>query len=312
MTTLSYTNNGKVTVSYTDDMNIIQVRNRKSMYIIKDGVVASMFNIKSKFEAKAEHVECKEYIRSDESIERDILKASDMELTEEDYLRETSSSLTSNYDGSAYDSIWEDTDECVIYRKKFGSIKAFDTELRGRFMMGSIKFIELLTYLCTIHEIRDLIYITEYKIKVRKPKEKNYPEMKAIDTISDLMMVAINIEDSTYIRNKFLLLWSAAPEGTIANKAWKTRPSLDYSDMDQVITWQNTKPSYKLDTEEGYDITPATDIDYNSDIYITPYELRLLMTYRKNKPQSTETYTEFDDVEYGEEIERSYKDPSNY
>lgn len=189
--------------------------------------------------------------------------------SDEDYIRANWTSLMeeNHYDGSEYQGVWEEKDDtCKMYKHKFGSIKAFDTEYRGQLMKGGIKFIDLLTYLCTIHEIRDLIYVTEYKIKVCKPKDKNYPEQNMLKTIAELMLEAIHLEDHHYMRNKFLLLWSAAPEDTIAGKAWNSLPRLEYSDMDQVITWQNNKAAYKTAEE-----IPTEDRVFWQNIYKNNY-----------------------------------------
>lgn len=247
MRTLSYNTN--CTVTYTDDLNFIQVRRGDAMYIIKNGEIASKCGIKDRNEVGFEHIECKEYIQTEEKIEEKILKEGDKDISDEDYLRINCWSQTSNYDGSEYQAIYEEKDTtCKMY--KFGSIRAFDTKLRQKKGKGLIQLIDLLTYMSTIHEFRELIYNNKWGISVSNPRMQKFPEFIMIETIAKLMLEAIHLEDHSYMRNKFMLIWSSAPEDSIAGKAWNTFPSLEYDDMDRVIAWQNGRDSFKPVTEE--------------------------------------------------------------
>jgi hypothetical protein len=186
--------------------------------------------------------------RKEERLEEKYFKELFKLVSDEDYIRFNIGAMEdSKYDGSEYQCIWEEEENISTFIKhKFGTVKALDTKYRkGR----SINVELLLTKLCEIHEIRDVIYDNDWGISVTSAKLSKYPERKELGKLASILMDGIESHEG-YFRRKYLLWWSAAPEGTVANKCWNCIPSLEYSDMDQVIDWQKNLDSFKPLTEE--------------------------------------------------------------
>lgn len=192
-----------------------------------------------------------------------------------------------HYDGNTYDTISGETEEIDIWTArrmnkkedkimKMCSLKPFDTEFRqeqekkGKGNV-TINVKRMMEYLASFQEIREMIYMNRYRIRVRAPKFNNYPEDKMLSNIADILIAGINTyhNDSKVscfqrydenitgklptLRNDLMLIWSSAPEDSVLGKAWASLKDLKYGDMNQVIEWQKDKASFdKTDIAEEF------------------------------------------------------------
>jgi hypothetical protein len=175
--------------------------------------------------------------------------------SDEDYIRSNWSTVMDNeYDGSEFSGIHE-IKESVTIRKE---VTALEKDL-----FKKINLMDLMTHLASIGKIRELVYNNKWGVCIAQPKMGKYPEVNVLHNIKDLLLEGIHSLDHRYERNKFLLIWSSAPEDTVLGRTWSLLPSLDYDDNDMVIAWQNDKKYAYSTTEE----IPVEDVSFWSSIY---------------------------------------------
>lgn len=188
---------------------------------------------------------------SEKSREASILSKwmRNQQMTDEDNLRSSVQETEEGYDGFDFKELSLDTE--YVSRetiKTMGSLKSFDTKLRCGVKIDMVK---MMSYLSSIHEVRDIVYNNKWGIVVRTPERSNYPENVVISTIKDIIIEGINsqvnnckvscfsaynnrLEKRDNIREKLYLIWSSAPEGSILAKTWAMIPTLNYDENNQV------------------------------------------------------------------------------
>lgn len=209
----------------------------------------------------------------------------DMRLSVEDYIRKDSSSLSSGYDGNGGEKLkeeisWVETKNGrFVYkdletrlaekarleykRIMYGTLKTLDTDSRGEKKLGGINLENLIRYLNNIHHIRELVYITKFKIRIREVKLEKFPENIMINNLKDIIMEGIN-NMYPYMKERMLLLLSASVKGSVAGKIWNMIPSLMYDESHMVTTLQTERESFKRnDLVE----IPDEDKDFWRNIY---------------------------------------------
>lgn len=112
-----------------------------------------------------------------------------------------------------------------------------------KYSKTTINLDKLMSDMARLNEIRDIVRNNTWGVYIGEAELDKYPEIKELHSLKSILLEGIMKQES-YWKQRYLMIWSCAPEDSILAKTWNLLESLNYDENNREILWQKDLQSF--------------------------------------------------------------------